>query len=250
MPNSSTRARAIAVARCRSPTEPIDRSSSSSSLRFAAAHEDADVVEQFAARHDVAMRGILVADEAERPGGVAPDRDALDRRRMLAEQGADRVARLVRGDDTFLVRRQLRPLDPFGQRPLDVRRLRRSRQALAQPDAGQRPAQGVEVVAAVTRAGRGAFDQVARRAARRSPAPRRHLQVHLPVVDPQDRPAVVGVGVRDVQVELEPAGPQQGGVEDSTKFVVPTTKTSSSRWKPSISVRSWLTIECSTPEPV
>jgi len=36
----------------------------------------------------------------------------------------------------------------------------------------------------------------------------------------------------------------------STKFVVPTTNTSSSRRNPSISVRSWLTIECSTPEPV
>jgi len=40
------------------------------------------------------------------------------------------------------------------------------------------------------------------------------------------------------------------GSSDSTKFVVPTTKTSSSLRKPSISVSSWFTIECSTPEPV
>src|ERR1043165_7499595 len=44
-------------------------------------------------------------------------------------------------------------------------------------------------------------------------------------------------------------GRMSAGSSDSTKFVVPTTKTSSSLRKPSISVSSWLTIECSTPEP-
>ena len=45
-------------------------------------------------------------------------------------------------------------------------------------------------------------------------------------------------------------GRKRAGSRISTKLVVPTTNTSSSRWKPSISVSSWLTIECSTPEPV
>ena len=45
-------------------------------------------------------------------------------------------------------------------------------------------------------------------------------------------------------------GRSRAGSSDSTKLVVPTTNTSSSLWKPSISVSSWLTIECSTPEPV
>src|SRR6516162_9412981 len=45
-------------------------------------------------------------------------------------------------------------------------------------------------------------------------------------------------------------GRNRAGSRISTKLVVPTTKTSSSERKPSISVKSWLTIECSTPLPV
>ena len=126
MPNSSTSARAIA-GRALQVADRADREIvEQQQLRLAAAHQDADVVEQFRPRDDVAVRRVLVADEAERAGGVGLDRDALDRRRVLAEQRADRVARLVRGDDALLLRRQLRPLDPLGQRPLDVVGVRRA----------------------------------------------------------------------------------------------------------------------------
>ena len=102
------------------------------------------------------MSGILMADVAERPGIVALDGDALDRRRVRAEQRADGVAGLVRGQHALL-RAASASADPTHS----VRARSTSSgvrgivAAVAQPEAGDRPAQGVEVVAAERRAGCG-----------------------------------------------------------------------------------------------
>jgi len=168
---------------------------------------------------------------------------------VRAEDRHEEVARLVRrhhhrvlSDSSTFSSNSVSPRSTsFGPvSPFDV---------LAHPQPGHAPAQRVEVVAAERRAGRrdvvvaGAADGVVECLVGEA-------QPHLLVVDLEDLAAVGLVRVRDVEVELEPARPQERGSSDSTKFVVPTTKTSSSLWNPSISVRSWLTIECSTPLPV
>ena len=92
-----------AVARSRSPREPIDRSSSSSTSASRPPISMQIVSSSCAARHDVAVRRVRRSwTKPSAPADVAADRDALDRRRVLAEQRADRVAGLVRRDDALL----------------------------------------------------------------------------------------------------------------------------------------------------
>jgi hypothetical protein len=67
---------------------------------------------------------------------------------------------------------------------------------------------GVVVVAAVARAGGGPFDEVRRPPHRELHRLLGHAQAHLPVVDLEDFAAVIELGERDVQVELEAAGPK------------------------------------------
>ena len=154
MPNSSTSARAMPWRVRRSPPQPIDRSSSSSSSASRPPSSDADVVEQLAARDDVAVRRVLVADVSRAP------RRCRSRMVMRSIGGAcgqnsehDGVAGLVRGQHPLLA-----PASARAARSTRSGRARcrpawsASRALLAQADAGDGPAQGVEVVAAERRA--------------------------------------------------------------------------------------------------
>ncbi len=103
---------------------------------------------------------------------------------------------------------------PLGQGTLDVRHGRLVAAAVAQTEAGDGPAQGVQVVAAEVRPLGGPRHVETCPLHRRLQRILRHLQPHLAVVNPQDLTPGVGVGVGNVQVELEAARPQQGRVEN------------------------------------
>ena len=129
--------------------------------------------------------------------------------------------------------------------PVGPRRSSRSRIA------GDRAAEGVEVVAAVERPGGGSLDRADRAADGRARALRGSSSG--PSCGRRSGGSRGGRRRRGRGCgawNSNRPGRSSAGSSASTKLVVPTTKTISSRWKPSISVRSWLTIECSTPEPV
>src|SRR5690606_37774798 len=123
---------------------------------------------------------------------------------VLAEQCTHRMPRLVGGDYALLRLRQLGPLEIRGQRLLDVGDLRRVVPAGAQALAGDLPAERLDVVAAV--AGVRPLDEVAGALDGVVDRPRAHLQPELPVVDGEDRAAIVRIRIRDVEVELEASG--------------------------------------------
>ncbi len=118
-------------------------------LGLSTAQQDAQIVEKLALRNDEAMRAILIADVAESPGSVAANRDAFDRRGMIAKHCGDRVSRFVNGDNLFLGRCQFRQFDILDQSAFDICGNSCILAVLAYPNARHRPAQGVEMVAAV-----------------------------------------------------------------------------------------------------
>ena len=182
MPNSSTSALAIMVVASKVIGRAYGKVVEQKLLGLSTAQQDAQIVEKLALRNDEAMRAILIADVAESPGSVAANRDAFDRRGMIAKHCGDRVSRFVNGDNLFLGRCQLRQFDILDQArstsAATVASLRFLRIRMR-----HRPAQGVEMVAAVA-SGR-ANDVIVGAPNREIDGIVGHFQLHLFVVNLQ-----------------------------------------------------------------